>query len=133
GGVPAPPEASELPAAGPLLPLPRPPRLEELLAQAARHPEVRAFARQQDAALARASRERAAIRPLPDLSLELEKLQGQPALGLRAGIAFDLPLLSWNSGRVHEAQAQAAAAAYLAHGALARRAADLRSARARWD
>jgi cobalt-zinc-cadmium efflux system outer membrane protein len=106
------------------------------------HPEIETFRRQQDAALARASRERAALLPLPDLSLMFEQLHGtsprfgltgDPAIGLRVGIAFDLPLLNWNSGKVHEAQAQAQAAAWQAAGALARRNAELRSARAKWD
>jgi outer membrane protein, heavy metal efflux system len=127
------PDPGELEAADALFPLPSAPPLADLLARSGQHPEVQSLLRQQDAALARAQRERAAARPLPDLSLEVEKLQGQPAIGLRAGIAFDLPILSWNGGRVQEAQAQAQAAAWLAKGALAKRTADLRAAHARWD
>jgi cobalt-zinc-cadmium efflux system outer membrane protein len=135
-------DASSLEAADPLYPLPEAPPLAELLQRAAQHPEIETFRRQQDAALARASRERAALLPLPDLSLMFEQLHGgspifgltgNPAIGLRVGIAFDLPLLNWNSGKVHEAQAMAQAAAWLAGGALAKRTAELRSARARWD
>jgi len=135
-------DASSLEAADLLYPLPEAPPLAELLQRAAHHPEVEAFRRQQDSALARASRERAAIAPLPDLSLMFEQLHGgspifgltgNPAIGLRVGIAFDLPLLNWNSGKVHEARAQAQAAAWQASGALAKRTAELRSARARWD
>jgi cobalt-zinc-cadmium efflux system outer membrane protein len=136
------PDASSLEAADPLYPLPDPPPLDALLQRAAQHPEIEAFRHQQDAALARAHRERAALLPLPDLSLMFEQLhgtsplfglQGNPAIGLRVGIAFDLPLLNWNSGKVHEAQAQSRAAAWMAAGALAKRTADLRTARAKWD
>ena len=127
------PDPSALEAADAIFPLPEAPPLAALLAQSGQHPEVQSFLRQQDAALARAQRERAAIRPIPDLSLALQKTYGEPAIGLRAGIAFDLPLLSWNSGRVHEAQAQSEVASAQAAGALAKRTADLRSAHARWD
>ena len=142
GRLLAEPDASTLEAADPIYPLPEPPALDQLLRLAAQHPEVETFRRQQDAALARASRERAALLPLPDLSLMFESLHGSaplfgvtgsPAWGLRLGIAFDLPLLNWNSGKVHEAQAQAQAAAWLAAGALAKRNSDLRTARAKWD
>ena len=126
-------DPSGLEAADAIYPLPEAPPLAALLTQSEQHPEVQSFRRQQDAALARAQRERAAIRPIPDLSLELEKTYGEPAIGLRAGIAFELPILSWNSGRVHEAQAQAEVASAQAQGALAKRTADLRSAHARWD
>ena len=126
-------DASTLEAADPIYPLPEALPLAALLTQPEQHPEVQAFRRQQDAALARAQRERAAVRPIPDLSLAFQKTYGEPAIGLRAGIAFDLPVLSWNSGRVHEAQAQAEVASAQAAGALAKRTADLRAAHARWD
>ena len=126
-------DPSTLEAADAIFPLPEAPPLAALLAQSEQHPEVQSFRRQQDAALARAQRERAAIRPIPVLSLAFQKTSGDPAIGLRAGIAFDLPILSWNSGRVHEAQAQAEVASAQAQGALAKRTADLRSAHARWD
>jgi cobalt-zinc-cadmium efflux system outer membrane protein len=127
------PDATTLEAADPLLPLPPVPPLSQLLQRSAQHPEVRALLRQQDAALARAARERAAVRPVPDVSIELMDLQDRTSIGVRAGLAFDLPLLSWNGGRVHEAQAQAQVAAAQAAAALQRRQAALRSARARWD
>lgn len=133
GRLLAAPDPAALEAADANFPLPQARPLDDLLSQSAQHPEVQSFRRQQDAALARAERERAAVRPVPDVSVEFEKLQSQTALGIRAGIAFDLPLLSWNSGRVHEAQAQAQVAAAQAQGALAKRGSDLRSARAKWD
>src|SRR5207245_858361 len=92
------PEPGALQAADALLPLPRIAPLEALLERAAQHPEVRALNLQESAALARADRERAAVRPVPDVSLELMKLQEQTTLGFRAGLAFDLPVLSWNRG-----------------------------------
>ena len=126
-------DSTALEAADANFPLPPAPPLDQLLTRSARHPEVQSFQRRQDAALARAQRERAAIRPLPDVSLEFERLQGQPSFGLRAGIAFELPVLSWNGGKVREAQAQAQEASALAQDASVRRTSEARSARARWD
>jgi len=128
-------DSSALEAADPNFPLPPAPALDELLARSARHPEVESFRRRQDAALARAQRERAAVRPIPDFSLEFEKLQGtdRPYIGVRAGLAFDLPVLSWNGGRVREAQSQAQEAAAQAQDASVRRMSEARAARARWD
>lgn len=126
-------DAGTLEAADPLLPVPQVPLLDELLAKCERHPEVRTFAAQREAALARATRDRVALVPVPDVSLELEKLQDRVGPGLRAGVAFELPLLSWNGGRVHEAQAQAALASVQAEGALSRRRSELRAARARYE
>ena len=128
-------EAPDLTAADPPLPLPAPPPLDQLLSRVERHPEVRALVGQQDAALARAHQERVALLPLPDLTLEFERLSGTnaPYLGLRAGIAFDLPLLSWNGGRVAQAQAQASAASSQAQAALLRLRSELRAGRARWE
>jgi len=129
------PDAPDLAAADAPLPLPAPPPLDQLLARVEGHPEVRALLGQQDAALARAHEGRVALLPLPDLSLELERLSGTnaPYLGLRAGIAFDLPVLSWNGGRVRQAQAQAAAASAQAQAALLRLRSELRAGRARWE
>jgi cobalt-zinc-cadmium efflux system outer membrane protein len=134
GRVIAAPEASTLETADANFPAPEVLPLDQLLARSERHPEVESFLRQKDAALARASRERAAIRPLPDLSLEFEKLNGPPAsIGLRWGIAFDLPVLTWNSGRVNEALALADAAGSLARGALSRQLSGVRSAHAKLE
>jgi cobalt-zinc-cadmium efflux system outer membrane protein len=127
------PDAASLQAADPLLPLQQPPQLDTLLARAEQHPEVRALLGQQDAALARAQRERAALRPLPDLSLELMRLSDPTRPGLRAALTFDLPVLSWNGGQIREAQAQASAAASQAQAALLKLRAELRAARARWE
>ncbi len=122
-----------LEAGDPLLPVPPAPPLEALLQSAGHHPEVESLRRERDAALARADRERAAVRPLPILSLTLEHLQSTPAIGLRAGLAFDLPLLSWNRGNVHQAQAQAELASMQAQGALQRLRSEVRAAWARWQ
>ena len=91
------------------------------------------------AARARADREGAVVRPTPELSLEFERLSPAPPeapaarLGLRAGLAFDLPVLNQNRGAVHQAQAEAAQAAAAAGAAMRRRSSETRVAHARWD
>jgi cobalt-zinc-cadmium efflux system outer membrane protein len=122
-----------LEAADPLLPVPPAPPVEALLERAGHHPEVESRRRERDAALARAHREGAAVRPLPSLSLALERVQNNPAIGLRAGLAFELPLLSWNRGNVHQAQAQAELASMQAQGALERLRSEVRTSWARWQ
>ena len=123
---------AQLEAADPLLPVPEPPTLDQLAGAAGQHPEVQSRLRERDAALARADRERAAVRPIPDFALTLEDLRARTSIGLRAGIAFDLPLLSWNRGRVHEQQAQAELSSIQARGALERLRSEVRAAWARW-
>ncbi|TMA25198.1 MAG: TolC family protein [Deltaproteobacteria bacterium] len=126
-------DPARLEATDPLLPVPAAPPIDALLERTAHHPEVESQRREQAAALARASREGAAIRPLPTFSITLEKLINQTALGVRGGIAFELPLLSWNRGAVHQAQAQAELASLQAQSALDRLRSELRSAWARWQ
>ncbi len=124
-----------------LLPIPAAPPLEQLLARAAQHPEVQTFRRQQDAALARAQRERAAVRPLPDVALAFQGGEPpgavhdptQPKIGLRYTLAFELPILSWNGGRIGAEEAQASVAASQATAAAQRLRNEIRAARARWD
>lgn len=131
----------ELQAADPLLPIPPAPPVEALLDHAARHPEVQTLRRQQDAALARAQRERAAVRPVPDVSVEVERLQTPNALGttvetsygLRFGVAFELPIFSWNGGRVNAEVAQASVQGAQAQAAEHRLRGEIRSARGRWE
>ena len=125
----------ELAARDPLLPTPAAPPLEQLVERAGKHPEVQALRRQQDAALARAQRERAAVRPLPDVAVAF---QGggdstQPRVGIRGTLAFELPILSWNGGRVSAEEAQANLAATQATAAEQRLRNEIRAARARWD
>ncbi len=110
------------------------PSLEDLLPRAPSHPEVQSLHAQEAAALARADEERTAVRPLPTVSLTAEHFAtGDPVdWGLRAGIAFDLPLLSWNRGRVQEQEGNARAAAAQAQATLQRLSGQIRSARARW-
>lgn len=126
-------DPARLEAADPLLPVPAAPPLDALLERTVHHPEVESLRREQAAGLARANRESAAIRPLPSFSVTLEKLSTQTALGVRGGIAFELPLLSWNRGSVHQAQAQAELASLQAQSALDRLRSELRSAWARWQ
>jgi outer membrane protein, heavy metal efflux system len=108
------------------------PPLDALLARAGAHPELQSLHAQEAAALARAEEERIAVRPLPTLSLTAERLYAESYWGLRTGIAFDLPLLSWNRGRVHEQEANARAAAADAQNAWQRLSGQVRAARARW-
>ena len=108
--------------------------LAELLEKARTHPDVRAFQAQRQTALARANVERTAVRPLPEVSLTLERLYGgnpTPSLGVRGGVAFDLPILSWNRGKVSEAEAQAAQAEAQAQAALLRLQSEIRASRFR--
>jgi cobalt-zinc-cadmium efflux system outer membrane protein len=109
------------------------PSEEDLLSRAVKHPEVQSFHAHEAAALAKADEERTALRPLPTVSLTAERvIGGTPYWGLRTGIAFDLPLLSWNRGRIHEQEANARTAAVQAQAALQRLTGQIRAARARW-
>jgi cobalt-zinc-cadmium efflux system outer membrane protein len=105
----------------------------ELLEYAQNHPEIQALRRQEQAALTKADEERAAIRPLPTLSVIAQRYE-DPAIGfgIRGGIAFDLPLLSLNRGRVHEQEQTAHRAQLQAQAARQRLTGQLRAARARW-
>jgi cobalt-zinc-cadmium efflux system outer membrane protein len=106
---------------------------EDLLSRAVKHPEVQTFHAQEAAALAKANEERTAIRPLPTVSLTAERVtSGTPYWGLRTGIAFDVPLLSWNRGRIHEQEANARTASVQAQAAVQRLTGQIRAARARW-
>lgn len=115
-----------------------PPRSEappepELLQRAQQHPELQALRRQQEAALTKADEERTAIRPLPTLSVIAQRYEDPTVgFGLRAGVAFDLPLLSWNRGRVHEQEQAAHRAQLQAQAALQRLTGQVRASRARW-
>ncbi len=132
---------SELFAQDPLLPVPQAPPLVQLLDRAAQHPEVQTFRRQQDAALARAQRERAALRPLPDVGVAFQGGEPagvihdptQPTIGLRYTLAFELPILSWNRGRISAEEAQATVASTQATAAEQRLRNEIRAARARLE
>ena len=114
-------------------PRPDAPAEEELLERARNHPEIQALRRQEEAALTRADEERTAIRPLPTLSIVAQRFE-EPAIsfGLRAGVAFDVPLLSLNRGRVHEQEQTAHRAQLQADAARQRLTGQVRAARARW-
>lgn len=109
------------------------PPVEALAQKAAAHPELEGLRRQQLAATARADEERTAIRPLPSVSLTAERLGQDAGIGLRAGLAFDVPLLSWNRGRVHQQEQLARVAAEQQRAAEQRLGGQLRAARARWS
>jgi cobalt-zinc-cadmium efflux system outer membrane protein len=118
-----------------LEPPPRPeaPPESDLLKMAQRHPELQVLRRQQQAALTKADEERAAIRPLPTLSLVAQRYE-DPAvsLGLRGTIAFEVPLLSFNRGRVQEQVQTASRAELQALATLQRLSGQVRAARTRW-
>jgi len=119
-----------------LQPPPRPavPPEEELLRRARSHPQLQTLRFQEKAALARADEERTAIRPLPTLSMIAQRYEDPTvSFGLRAGIAFDLPLLSWNRGRVHEQEQAAHRAELQAQATLQRLTGQVGAARARWE
>ena len=107
---------------------------QDLLARARKHPEVQSLQAHETAALARADEERIAIRPLPTVSLTAERITSStpPYWGLRTGVAFDVPLLSWNRGRVHEQEENARTAAVQAQAAMQRLSGQILAARARW-
>ena len=107
------------------------PPLEALLARVQTHPEVETLRRQQATTLARAHEERTSLRPLPTVSLLAERLSGSPGFGLRAGLAFDIPLLSWNGGKIREQEEGAHLAEVQARGAAQRLEGLVRAARTR--
>lgn len=128
-------QGEELSTDEPILPVPEAPSLPDLLARVERHPEVQLAHRQRDAALARAQRERASVRPVPDVSVQFQRMlgaNGTPSVGLRYGLAFDLPVLSWNGGRVQAENAQASVAEAQGQAALLRLSGEVRAARSRW-
>ncbi len=104
-----PPERLE--AADPLWPIPGPPEPAKLTSAVARHPEVVTQVATRDAATARAHEQRVGRVPVPLVSLELQHFPrpDQP-VGFRAGIALDIPLLSWNGGAIAVEEARAAQA-----------------------
>ncbi len=127
------PEAEWL-ASDKLVPAVTLPPLAELQARAKEHPDLRTLRAQQRSALLRADSERTSVRPLPEVSVTLERLTGSdptPHLGVRGGVAFDLPLLSWNRGKVHEAEAQAAQLAAQERAAQVRLQSEVRASRLR--
>jgi len=84
------------------------PSMEQLKARAAHHPRLQVLDAERAAALAAADREQATVVPTPAVSLEYERLPDlAPGYGLRAGLSFDLPVLSWNGGAVAGQRAKA--------------------------
>ena len=120
----------ELLAREPLLPIPAAPPLEQLIERSARHPEVQTFRRQQDAALARAQRERAAVRPV---HLNVAFQRGGDGSGQRYTLGLELPIFNWNGGRIGAEVAQAEIASAQAAAAERRLRGEIRAARARWE
>lgn len=84
---------------------------EDLIARSALHPEIQALRLQEESWLSRAHEERLAVLPVPAVNVIAERFTDPSTYwGLRAGVLFDLPLLSWNRGKVREQEANARAA-----------------------
>jgi len=114
-------------------PEPQVPSVDELLKRAGDHPEVLSLQRQEAAALARAHEEGVSLRPLPVVTVTAERFSDQsPTWGARVRVAFDLPILSWNRGRVHEQEESAHKAQLLAAAQVQKLNGQLGAARARW-
>jgi cobalt-zinc-cadmium efflux system outer membrane protein len=110
------------------------PALDELRSRAFReHPELQSLRAQEETALARVHQEKNAIVPLPIVTVTAERFWEQsPTWGARVGVAFDLPILSQNSGRVREQEEAAHKAELLAQARAQRIEGQLGAARARW-
>jgi len=108
-------------------------RLDRLDQTQLAHPSLQAKQLASQASQARASAERAAVIPVPDVSVSLEHGQQDPRTSFRFGLALELPLLSWNRGKVHEAETAAQRADAEARAVSIKLGADLRAARSRWE
>jgi cobalt-zinc-cadmium efflux system outer membrane protein len=111
----------------------RVPALDALLSRVGGHPELASLQFQEEAARARVHEENVAVLPLPIVTLTAERFTEQsPTWGARVGVAFDLPVLSLNRGRVNEQEAAARKASLLATAQRQKIAGQLGAARARW-
>jgi outer membrane protein, heavy metal efflux system len=109
------------------------PALEALLSRVGGHPELASLQFQEEAARSRIHEENVAVLPLPVLTFTAEHFSDQtPAFGARIGVAFDLPVLSLNRGKVHEQEANAHKASLLAAAQRQKIVGQLGAARARW-
>jgi outer membrane protein, heavy metal efflux system len=114
-------------------PEPAVPDFRELLGRVAGHPEIASLQSQEAAALARAHEERVSLRPLPVVTVTAERFSDQtPTWGARVGVAFDLPLLSLNQGRIQQQEESANKARLLATAQLQKLEGQLGAARSRW-
>ncbi|HEX4386314.1 MAG TPA: TolC family protein [Myxococcales bacterium] len=114
-------------------PEPQVPPAEALLLRAPGHPEVASLQSQEAAALARAHEESVSLRPLPVLTVTAEKFSDQtPTWGARVGVAFDLPMLSLNQGRIRQQEESARKAQLLAAAQVVKLRGQLAAARSRW-
>ena len=99
-------------------------------------PQVRVSEATRVAAERKADRERAAIRPTPDVNVELERLGtdhgGPTVFGVRGTVAVDVPVFSQNGGNVAAQVAQADQASARANAARSHFEAERAAALARW-
>jgi cobalt-zinc-cadmium efflux system outer membrane protein len=122
---------ARLQASDVLTPLPQPPT--QTSTSTSTPPEVQVALKEREAAERRADHERAAIRPVPDLTLDLERLQDPTRLGVRGTVALEVPLLSQNQGAVDAEEAKRAQAEARANAATLRLDAARRAAQVKWD
>jgi cobalt-zinc-cadmium efflux system outer membrane protein len=109
------------------------PVVAALLDRSRGHPEIAALRFQEEAAKARVHEEKIANLPLPVLTVTAEHFVDQtPAWGARLGIAFDLPLLSLNGGKIAQEEQSARKASLLAQAQLQKIEGQLSAARAHW-
>jgi cobalt-zinc-cadmium efflux system outer membrane protein len=123
-----------LEAATALWPVPEPEKPEVLEAALKQHPEVQAQEATQAAALARAHQLQVELLPVPVVSVELQR-QPDPTtrVGVRAGLALDLPLLHWNGGEISQERARASQAEAAADAKLSALRAGLQTAQVRYQ
>lgn len=122
-----------LPDATDPLALPAPPPLEELAGRVDVHPEVAMAKAEGQAATARGESAKAAVRPVPDVLLEVGRLATLNTVGVRATVGIEVPLLYANEGAVQQAGAEASQASADATAATTRRTGALLLAWRRFD
>jgi cobalt-zinc-cadmium efflux system outer membrane protein len=118
-----------------LSPPPQPdvPAVDVLLTRLPDHPELASLRFQEETARARVDQEKNAVLPLPVVTVTAERFfDEQPMWGARVGVAFDLPLLSLNRGKIQEQEEAARKASLLAAAQRQRLFGQLGAARARW-
>ena len=122
------PSDSALRATDALYPVPSPPPTAQL------HPELRVAEQQKQAAQLRAERERAAVRPVPELDFEIQDHPTpEQSLGFRGGLTLEVPLFSQNGGNIDAQLAQAQQAEENREAATLRLSAEQRAAQAHWE
>jgi cobalt-zinc-cadmium efflux system outer membrane protein len=110
------------------------PPVDVLMTRLADHPELASLRFQEETARARVDQEKNAVLPLPILTVTAERFfdEQPPSWGARVGVAFDLPVLSLNRGKIQEQEETARKASLLAAAQRQHIEGQLAAARARW-